>query len=130
MWLDETKHNLDFFRVRIVIVGDVGVGKSCLIKKFCDSEKFVTTHAPTIGVDYGSKSASVTRSDGNSLDTMIDFFDLSGIVCISTSTLLAACLDLIILSIRLCVPQAILTISMCGSNSTKITSMGFSSSST
>ncbi len=90
MWLDETKHNLDFFRVRIVIVGDVGVGKSCLIKKFCDSEKFVTTHAPTIGVDYGSKSVSVTRSDGNSLDTKIDFFDLSGIVCLSTFTLRAA----------------------------------------
>ncbi len=83
MLVDETNDDLDFIRVRIVIVGDVGVGKSCLIKKFC-SEKFVTTHAPTIGVDYGSKSASVTRSDGNSIDTKIDFFDLSGNVCIYT----------------------------------------------
>lgn len=72
MLLDETNDDIDFVRVGIVIVGDVGVGKSCLIKKFC-SEKFVTTHAPTIGVDYGSKSASV-----NSMDTKIDFFDLSG----------------------------------------------------
>lgn len=83
-------------RVRIVSVGDVGVGKSCLIKKYCEPDKFVKTHLPTIGVDYGSKkSASVARNDGKIVD--IDFFDLSGNTCvpICIPILLLRCVDTI-----------------------------------
>ena len=75
--IDATCDQLDSIRVRIVSVGDIGVGKSCLIKKYCEPDKFVKTHVPTVGVDYGSKLASATRTE-KSLDKRIDFFDLSG----------------------------------------------------
>lgn len=68
--LDTNDDQINPIRVRIIAVGDVGVGKSCLIKKYCEPDKFVKTHSPTIGVDYGVKSASV--------HVRIDFFDLSG----------------------------------------------------
>lgn len=35
-------------------MGMAGVGKSCLIKRYCE-EKFVQKYISTIGVDYGVK---------------------------------------------------------------------------
>ena len=75
--IDTIDDHINSIRVRIVTVGDVGVGKSCLIKKYCEPDKFVKAHTPTIGVDYGVKSASVQRKD-KVVDVRIDFFDLSG----------------------------------------------------
>ena len=72
--IDTIDDHINSIRVRIVTVGDVGVGKSCLIKKYCEPDKFVKAQTPTIGVDYGVKSASVKRN----VDVRIDFFDLSG----------------------------------------------------
>jgi len=39
---------------KYIIVGDSGVGKSCLLLQFTD-KKFLPTHDLTIGVDFGSK---------------------------------------------------------------------------
>lgn len=39
-------------RVKISSLGDSGVGKSCLIKRYCE-ERFVSKYMTTIGVDYG-----------------------------------------------------------------------------
>jgi DnaJ family protein C protein 27 len=41
-------------RIKVVSLGDAGVGKSCLIKRHCEG-KFVARYVPTIGVDYGVK---------------------------------------------------------------------------
>mmetsp|Transcript_1734 Transcript_1734/g.6034 ORF Transcript_1734/g.6034 Transcript_1734/m.6034 type:complete len:255 (+) Transcript_1734:262-1026(+) len=41
-------------RVKIISMGNAGVGKSCLIKRYCE-EKFVPKYISTIGVDYGVK---------------------------------------------------------------------------
>ena len=41
-------------RIKIISMGDAGVGKSCLIKRYCE-EKFVQKYIGTIGVDYGVK---------------------------------------------------------------------------
>ncbi|KAF8057886.1 DNAJC27 [Scenedesmus sp. PABB004] len=41
-------------RLKVLSMGDTGVGKSCLIKRYCE-EKFVSRYIPTIGVDYGVK---------------------------------------------------------------------------
>ena len=34
------------------MTGKTGVGKSCLIKRFCE-DKFVSKHIATIGIDFG-----------------------------------------------------------------------------
>jgi len=41
-------------RIKIISMGAPGVGKSCLIKRYCE-EKFVAKYIGTIGVDYGVK---------------------------------------------------------------------------
>ena len=65
-------------RVKVISLGDVQVGKSCLIKKYCEPTRFVSNYIPTIGVDYGVKATSNKMNDGRKLQIKIDFFDLSG----------------------------------------------------
>ena len=36
---------------KIIVVGDRGVGKSCLIVRFAD-DKFIDNHRMTIGIDF------------------------------------------------------------------------------
>lgn len=59
-------------RLKIVSVGDEQVGKSCLIKRYCEN-KFAVKYIPTIGVDYGVKPTKVKDRD-----VRVNFFDLSG----------------------------------------------------
>ncbi|CCW66687.1 unnamed protein product [Phytomonas sp. Hart1] len=39
-------------------LGDSGVGKSCLIKRYCEG-RFIPKYIPTIGIDYGVKLVTV-----------------------------------------------------------------------
>ena len=41
------------FLFKVIIIGDTGVGKSCLMKRVMDNE-FKTEHQVTIGVEFGS----------------------------------------------------------------------------
>ncbi|KAL7524367.1 hypothetical protein ACHAXR_002036 [Thalassiosira sp. AJA248-18] len=75
---DISNDSLEPIRVKIISLGDVKVGKSCVIKKHCEPNRFNSIYIPTIGVDYGVKAASKKMNDGNMLDIKIDFFDLSG----------------------------------------------------
>lgn len=59
-------------RLKILSMGSGGVGKSCLIKRYCE-ERFVSKYIATIGVDYGVKPVQL---DG--MDVRINFWDLSG----------------------------------------------------
>eukprot|EP00002_Diphylleia_rotans_P037018 TRINITY_DN8222_c0_g1_i2.p1 TRINITY_DN8222_c0_g1~~TRINITY_DN8222_c0_g1_i2.p1 ORF type:complete len:214 (-),score=43.12 TRINITY_DN8222_c0_g1_i2:77-718(-) len=59
-------------RIKIVTAGNVGAGKSCLIKRYCE-EKFVTKYISTIGVDYGVKRVNI---EGTTVK--VNFWDLSG----------------------------------------------------
>lgn len=59
--------------VKLISMGDVEVGKSCLIKKYCEG-KFVSDYITTIGIDYGVKK--ITMRNGTVL--AINIFDLSG----------------------------------------------------
>lgn len=43
------------FLFKVVIIGDSGAGKSCLLLKFCDGE-FSDTFISTIGVDFKFKN--------------------------------------------------------------------------
>ena len=42
------------YLVKVKMVGDSNVGKSCIVLRFC-SDSFSDTMVPTIGVDYKSK---------------------------------------------------------------------------
>ena len=59
-------------RMKIISFGSEGVGKSCLIKRFCE-DKYVSKYISTIGVDFGVKPVKVA---GQSV--RVNFFDCAG----------------------------------------------------
>ncbi|XP_069108633.1 dnaJ homolog subfamily C member 27-like [Argopecten irradians] len=58
--------------IKVVGIGNANVGKTCLIKHFCES-KFCGGYQPTVGVDYGFK---IQHVDG--VDLRVHLWDLSG----------------------------------------------------
>jgi DnaJ family protein C protein 27 len=52
----------------------MGVGKSCLIKRYCE-QKFIARYISTIGVDFGVRP--VVLEDGG-IEVKVNFWDLSG----------------------------------------------------
>lgn len=65
-----TKGN--YITIQLISVGDVKVGKSCIIKRYCEG-RFVQKYITTIGVDYGVKKVNVSGRK-----VAVNFFDLSG----------------------------------------------------
>ncbi|CAF1218053.1 unnamed protein product [Rotaria sp. Silwood1] len=59
-------------RLKIISLGNVNVGKSCLIKRYCE-KRFVPKYMATIGIDYG-----VTRLRIRNYDVRMNIFDFSG----------------------------------------------------
>jgi DnaJ family protein C protein 27 len=59
-------------RIKVLSLGQEGVGKSCLIKRYCEG-RFVQKYISTIGVDYGVKPVQVLGSN-----VKVNFFDTSG----------------------------------------------------
>ena len=59
-------------RLKVLSMGDAGVGKSCLIKRYCE-ERFVSKYISTIGIDYGVKPTVL-----NGRDLRVNFWDMSG----------------------------------------------------
>ena len=58
--------------IKILSVGDPEVGKSCLIKRYCEG-RFVQRYISTIGIDYGVKKINMLGKK-----VSVNFFDLSG----------------------------------------------------
>jgi len=50
---------------KYIIIGDTGVGKSCLLLQFTD-KRFRTDHDLTIGVEFGARLISINPGGGNS----------------------------------------------------------------
>ena len=44
--------------IKLIIIGDSSVGKTCVLLRFSD-DNFPTTHMPTIGIDFKIKSINV-----------------------------------------------------------------------
>jgi DnaJ family protein C protein 27 len=65
-------------RVKILTLGSAKVGKSCLVKKYCEPSRFASSYVPTIGVDYGVKTVNKSMDGGGEVQVKIDFYDLSG----------------------------------------------------
>nr|CAG4712086.1 unnamed protein product [Naegleria fowleri] len=62
----------NFIRLKVISMGESEVGKSCLIKRYCE-ERFVPKYTGTIGVDFGVKKVMI---DGR--EVRVNFWDLSG----------------------------------------------------
>jgi len=60
-------------RIKVITMGAAGVGKSCLVKRYCEG-RFVNRYITTIGVDYGVKSVPNIHKHS----CKVNFFDLSG----------------------------------------------------
>ncbi len=58
-------------KVKVALVGDSQVGKTCFCKGFKDN--FTTEYEPTIGSDYYSKTTKTTKGL-----YQFNFWDLSG----------------------------------------------------
>ncbi|XP_071822915.1 dnaJ homolog subfamily C member 27-like isoform X2 [Apostichopus japonicus] len=58
--------------VKIVTVGNTGVGKTCIIKHFCE-DKFTPSYQATVGVDYGFKIHSHRDAE-----VRVHLWDMSG----------------------------------------------------
>ena len=58
--------------IKLISVSDVEVGKSCLIKRYCEGS-FVKDYITTIGIDYGVKKVPF-----NDCLVNINIFELSG----------------------------------------------------
>jgi GTPase SAR1 family protein len=65
------KHNDMVFKV--IVVGDSGCGKSCLIQRYLTNE-FLDDYTVTLGVEYHSKSIKI---DGN-INIKLQFWDTAG----------------------------------------------------
>mmetsp|Transcript_38292 Transcript_38292/g.101370 ORF Transcript_38292/g.101370 Transcript_38292/m.101370 type:complete len:393 (+) Transcript_38292:56-1234(+) len=59
-------------RIKALSLGSGGVGKSTLIKRYCEG-RFVQKYITTIGIDYGVKPVKL-----NGHDLKVNFFDTSG----------------------------------------------------
>ncbi|KAG8466866.1 hypothetical protein KFE25_008245 [Diacronema lutheri] len=59
-------------RIKIISVGEPAVGKSCLIKRYCE-QRFVSKYVATIGVDYGVKPIKIRGTE-----VRVNFWDLAG----------------------------------------------------
>ena len=60
-------------RIKLLTIGDSMVGKSCIVKRFCEG-KFYDRFKPTIGIDYGTRKFKY-KDKGY---IRLDFWDLSG----------------------------------------------------
>ena len=45
-------------RIKLIIIGDSAVGKTCILLRFAD-DNFPTQHMPTIGIDFKIKTLEV-----------------------------------------------------------------------
>jgi len=66
------KSKLKVYRIKVISMGDQAVGKSCLIKRYCE-DKFVQKYIPTIGVDFGVKPVRM-----GDFELRVNFWDLAG----------------------------------------------------
>ncbi|XP_059154937.1 dnaJ homolog subfamily C member 27-like [Physella acuta] len=59
-------------RIKIISMGNAEVGKSCIIKRYCE-KRFVNKYLATIGIDYG-----VTKVSLKDRDIKVNIFDMAG----------------------------------------------------
>ncbi|CAL8390828.1 unnamed protein product [Boreogadus saida] len=66
------RDNKKALRVKVISLGDAEVGKSCIIKRYCE-KRFVPKYLATIGIDYG-----VTKVQVRDREIKVNIFDMAG----------------------------------------------------
>ena len=72
--------NSNIPKVSMIVLGDTGVGKSCLLLQFIDN-KYTPVHDLTIGIDYGGKTVKLNnRAQGDKAmtDVKLQIWDTAG----------------------------------------------------
>ncbi len=72
-------------RIKFVLVGDCGVGKTAMVQRFID-DVYTASSAPTQGFDFYRKAIQLSgiilhyysRTDGSDQSATVDVWDLSG----------------------------------------------------
>ncbi|XP_074066067.1 dnaJ homolog subfamily C member 27 isoform X3 [Macrotis lagotis] len=59
-------------RIKVISMGNAEVGKSCIIKRYCE-KRFVPKYLATIGIDYG-----VTKIYIKDREIKVNIFDMAG----------------------------------------------------
>ncbi|KAL4693743.1 hypothetical protein H8959_013008 [Pygathrix nigripes] len=59
-------------RIKVISMGNAEVGKSCIIKRYCE-KRFVSKYLATIGIDYG-----VTKVHVRDREIKVNIFDMAG----------------------------------------------------
>ncbi|KAF4751267.1 DnaJ sub C member 27 [Perkinsus olseni] len=76
--IDNPIHLLAAPRYKIITMGAEAVGKSCIVKRYCEG-RFIKRYISTIGIDYGVKGVRYTsNSDMNNGVMKINLFDMAG----------------------------------------------------
>lgn len=66
------KEPLKSLRIKVISMGNAEVGKSCIIKRYCE-KRFVSKYLATIGIDYG-----VTKVQVRDREIKVNIFDMAG----------------------------------------------------
>jgi small GTP-binding protein len=67
-------------KVSLIVLGDTGVGKSCLLLQFIDN-RYTPVHDLTIGIDYGGKTVKLeqrAKGAGVMADVKLQIWDTAG----------------------------------------------------
>ncbi|KAG9347237.1 hypothetical protein JZ751_004804, partial [Albula glossodonta] len=70
--LQKRRENKKSLRVKVISLGNAEVGKSCIIKRYCE-KRFVSKYLATIGIDYG-----VTKVQVRDREMKVNIFDMAG----------------------------------------------------
>lgn len=69
---EDERQRKALIRIKVLSLGSQGVGKSCMIKRYCEG-RFVQRYISTVGIDYGVKPVTL---EGRQV--RVNFWDLSG----------------------------------------------------
>ena len=72
--LDTMKHDAVW---KVIIIGDTGVGKSCMIAKLIKNV-FKGEHNVTIGVEFGNYGMVIKKKDGSESLIKLQIWDTAG----------------------------------------------------
>lgn len=70
--LQKRKEIKKSLRIKVISMGNAEVGKSCIIKRYCE-KRFVPKYMATIGIDYG-----VTKVCMRDREIKVNIFDMAG----------------------------------------------------
>ncbi|MHA1577615.1 MAG: Rab family GTPase [Candidatus Thorarchaeota archaeon] len=73
----EPDDGFDGFKFRVVLLGDAGVGKSSLMRRYVDNA-FDEEYKQTIGTTFASKDATISDDDGTSRAVRLMLWDMGG----------------------------------------------------